>query len=46
VPELVEVPWFELPAESRREINSEKPVTDEYDTQSIETKLEALGYRT
>ena len=46
VPELVEVPWFELPAESRREIEPEAPVTDEYDTQSIEDKLEALGYRT
>jgi hypothetical protein len=46
VPELVEVPWFELPAESRREIEPEAPVTDEYDTRSIEDKLETLGYRT
>jgi hypothetical protein len=46
MPELVELPWFEFPAESRREIEPEAPVTDEYDTRSIEDKLEALGYRT
>lgn len=46
VPELVEVPWFELPAESRREIEADAPVNYEYDTRSIEDKLKALGYRT
>lgn len=46
VPELVEVPWFELSAEHRRDIVSDSPVTDDYDTDNIEDKLEALGYRT
>jgi len=45
VPELVEIPWFELPVERRRNTVSESPVTDEYDTGNIEEKLEALGYR-
>jgi hypothetical protein len=45
VPELVDVPWFELPTETRREIVSDPPVTNEYDTGNIEDQLEALGYR-
>ncbi|MCX2818630.1 hypothetical protein EGH25_04595 [Haladaptatus sp. F3-133] len=45
VPELREVPWLELPFETRRETVSEPPVTDEYDTENIEDQLEALGYR-
>jgi hypothetical protein len=46
VPELIEVPWFELPFENRREIISEPPVSDSYDTEGLDDKLEALGYRT
>jgi hypothetical protein len=46
VPELVEVPWFELPVDDRRKIVSESPVTDSYETEDMENKLEALGYRT
>ncbi|WP_460561910.1 alkaline phosphatase family protein [Halorubrum pallidum] len=45
VPELVDVPWLELPVETRRETVSEPPVTDEYETESIRSQLEALGYR-
>lgn len=46
VPELVDVPWFELPVESRRKIVAESPVADSYDTNDIKDKLETLGYRT
>jgi hypothetical protein len=46
VPELVEIPWMVQPYNHRRDIISEEPITDEYDTKSIENKLEALGYRT
>jgi hypothetical protein len=46
VPELVEVPWLELPVDERREIVSESPVTDSYESEDLEDKLEALGYRT
>lgn len=45
IPELVEVPWLELPHESRRRIVTEQPVEDELDVQGIEEHLEALGYR-
>lgn len=45
LPELVDVPWFEVPFSSRRETISEQPVTNEYDTESIEDTLKALGYR-
>ena len=44
--ELREIPWFEFPVERRREIETENPIANEYDMQSIENKLEALGYRT
>jgi hypothetical protein len=46
VPELRDVPWFELPVDERREIKTESPVDNEYDTQNIEEKLKALGYKT
>ena len=45
VPELVDVPWLELPVETRRDIVSEPSVADEYDTEGIEEHLKALGYR-
>jgi len=45
VPELVEVPWLELPCESRRRIVPDQPKEDEFDTEEIEDHLEALGYR-
>jgi hypothetical protein len=45
IPELVEVPWLELPCESRRRIVSDQPEEDEFDTEEIEDHLEALGYR-
>jgi hypothetical protein len=46
VPQLVEVPWFELPVEQRRRIKAEPPSSDQFDTGDIEEKLETLGYRT
>ncbi|WP_247730608.1 LTA synthase family protein [Halovivax limisalsi] len=46
VPGLVEVPWLEVPFDDRREVVAEPPTTDEYDTESIEDTLTALGYRT
>lgn len=45
VPELVDIPWFELPTETRREIVSEPPTANTYNSERVEEKLEALGYR-
>lgn len=45
VTELVTVPWHELPFKSRRKIVSEEPVVDEFNTDSIQDQLEALGYK-
>jgi hypothetical protein len=46
-PELVEVPWFELPFESRRKIDAEPPVgrATPIEDAVIERRLRALGYR-
>lgn len=45
VPELVDIPWFELPVETRREVDSEPPVANTYNSDKIKKKLELLGYR-
>jgi arylsulfatase A-like enzyme len=45
VPALVDVPWLELPHGTRRKIISESPVENEFDDETIEEHLEALGYR-
>lgn len=45
VSELTDVPWLELPFSTRRQIDSEPPVTDEFGTQDIEGQLESLGYK-
>jgi len=46
VPGLVDVPWVELPARDRRQIDADRPVRDEYESENIDNKLEALGYKT
>lgn len=45
VPELRDVPWLELPVESRRVTVAETPEADDFDTESIQDRLETLGYR-
>ncbi|WP_396611608.1 hypothetical protein ACH9L7_15625 [Haloferax sp. S1W] len=47
IPALVDVPWLELPADERREITTGERQTEarEYQDESIERRLEALGYR-
>lgn len=45
VPELIEVPWLELPYETRRKVVSDPPLeTMNIDEESKEERLEALGY--
>lgn len=46
-PELLEVPWFKLPFEARREIVCEPPVERTVDTEDaiINKRLRSLGYR-
>ena len=45
VPELVNVPWFELEYESRREITKERPDTEaERDEEQLQEHLKAMGY--
>jgi hypothetical protein len=46
-PELIEVPWFEIPWESRRETEAEPPVdrTTSIEKETIDDRLRALGYR-
>jgi hypothetical protein len=44
-PTLREVPWMELPAETRREVVASTPVAaDEMDDDTVDDRLEALGY--
>lgn len=43
-PELRDVPWLELPFDSRRKTTSDPPVADDIDETSIEEQLESLGY--
>lgn len=49
VRELVEVPWFEFPFESRRSVVSEEPSQvgggEEISDSELSDRLEALGYR-
>lgn len=46
VPELVDVPWLELPFDERREtVAADAPADVEMDEAAIEGQLEALGYR-
>jgi hypothetical protein len=45
VPELVDVPWFELPFESRRDVVAEPPKADSRETDpSTIPNLQELGY--
>lgn len=45
VEELLTVPWFELPVDSRRDIESDEPEESvKSETESVEERLEALGY--
>lgn len=46
VPEVIEVPWLELPSESRRSVTAEKPVAqrEPIDDETIEDRLSNLGY--
>lgn len=47
VPELLEVPWFVVPASSEKVITSEVPATEEdIDMDEVKSHLEDLGYRT
>jgi hypothetical protein len=46
VPELVEVPWLELPHNGRRRIvAADEPAGVEMDEEAIDEQLEALGYK-
>ncbi|MDS0241005.1 MULTISPECIES: hypothetical protein [unclassified Haloferax] len=47
IPALVDVPWLELPADERRDITRGDRETEgrEYEDESVERRLEALGYR-
>jgi hypothetical protein len=46
VPQLREVPWLELPFNTRRKTTTEAPATTtDVPEQAIEDQLEALGYR-
>lgn len=46
-PGLIEVPWFELPVSSRRNITSDPPVQTKrrQNEEDIQDRLRALGYR-
>lgn len=45
-PELVQVPWLEIPSDDRREIRSaDGSAGQEFDKDIIESQLEALGYK-
>ncbi|WP_241430450.1 hypothetical protein [Natrinema limicola] len=42
---LITVPWLEIPAQNRREIRSDAPVTnDQIDDEVVEQRLKDLGY--
>jgi hypothetical protein len=46
VPELLDVPWFEIETGPRKNIRAETPAErDETDTEEVEHHLEDLGYR-
>jgi hypothetical protein len=43
---LYQVPWLELPANERREISSDKPLTfDRAESEIVEDRLRSLGYK-
>jgi len=43
---LYQVPWLEVPADERREINSEEPIEFEReDSETVESRLRSLGYK-
>ncbi|WP_209438418.1 hypothetical protein [Natronococcus sp. JC468] len=44
---LIEVPWFEFPYESRRDVTSDAPTEQERDADNddLEDRLKALGYQ-
>jgi len=45
VPELVDVPWHELPADERRTVTADPPErTDEVASDTVQNRLDHLGY--
>jgi hypothetical protein len=44
-PELCVVPWFEMDAESRRDVRAEEPIgREEMEQDVVNERLQALGY--
>lgn len=46
IPEVINVPWLEVPSENRREVTAEEPATqrENIDEDTIEDRLSDLGY--
>lgn len=44
LPEIVEVPWLEIPYDERRKIKAEDAVLSVRDTDKVQDRLEDLGY--
>lgn len=45
IDELVRVPWIEIPATERKEINEEPNVSGHTESEAVIERLESLGYR-